>query len=301
MTTSTVTTDGSPRDGVAVVLVTHNGERHLEEQVRSILDQTLPPQRVYLVDDRSTDRSLELVSRLMASRTDIELERITGPNRPSADLFTRIASNFSAGMAASAGWRYIALSDQDDVWEPNRLARHRERLLRTGALVTVGNGELVDDSGAATGRTLRDAFPVLPSWPTAEPEHRFRSVLRAPMATGAAMMLDSQVLDRALPIPHGWLHDRWLSLVAAALDALDVDDHPVIRYRLSHGQAVGLSGETNKSTRGHLLAGLRAPALAIRKIGHLSHRLRPLAANQQIRRQLSPAGLIVEYGSRRTH
>lgn len=288
-------------DRVAVVLVTHNGKRHLEEQVRSILEQTLPPRRVCLVDDRSTDGSPELVSRLMASRPDIELERIAGPSRPSADLFTRIAANFSAGMAAAAGSRFIALSDQDDVWEPDRLARQRDRLAGTGALVTVGNGVLVDDTGAATGQTLREVFPVLPNWPTTEPEHRFRSVLRAPMATGAAMMLNSRVLDRALPIPPGWLHDRWLSLVAAALDGLDVDDHPVIRYRLTHGQAVGLSGEANKSTRGHLLASLRAPGLAIRKIGHLSHRLRPLAANQQIRRQLSPTGLIVEYGSRRTH
>lgn len=49
--------------------------------------------------------------------------------------------------------------------------------------------------------------------------------------------------------PHGWLHDRWWSIMAAAHGRLQASSEPVIHYRLSEDQSVGLS-RGRQATRG---------------------------------------------------
>ena len=107
---------------VSVALCTHNGARFLEAQVRSICAQTLPPAELVLSDDASTDGSVELVSRLLSEHPQdgghaaIDL-RVLRNARP---LGAR--ANFEQAMHHCRG-EWIALCDQDDVWQPDRLRR----------------------------------------------------------------------------------------------------------------------------------------------------------------------------------
>ncbi|MDJ0414387.1 glycosyltransferase [Rhodococcus opacus] len=285
-----------PHDGVAVVLVTHNGMTFLREQVDSMLEQVMRPEVIFVVDDHSSDGSREFVVGYVAERGGPRVEIVEGADRtPSSDLFTRIAANFAAGIEAASNYRFIALSDQDDLWESDRLTRQRDRLLSTGALLTVGNGRLIDEEGTPTGLTLRDSFPVLGTWTSASGRLRLRSILRAPMATGAAMMLDRNLVPQGLPIPAGWLHDRWLSLAAAALGALDVDVRPVIRYRVYPAQVVGMRTRTNKPGGQHLSESAARPYRAARKLFDLSVRLRGRAVDPELRRELRLHRLLRTY------
>ena len=52
---------------VSIVIATYNGERHLADQLRSILDQTSPPNEVVVSDDGSDDCTLDLVRAFAAS------------------------------------------------------------------------------------------------------------------------------------------------------------------------------------------------------------------------------------------
>ncbi|WP_420751057.1 glycosyltransferase [Rhodococcus sp. O3] len=283
-------------DGIAVVLVTHNGMRFLAEQIASIAGQSTKPDAIYLVDDRSSDGSSEFVVDYFATHGPIPVTVVRAPEIRTSDLFTRIAANFEAGLRAAASkYRYIALSDQDDVWEADRLAMQRDRLSSGRALVTVGDGMLIDQDGVPTGAKLRDRFPVPAAWHEATSAERMRLLLRHPMATGAAMMIDSRLVQYAAPVPAGWLHDRWLSLVGAAVDSIDVDARVVVRYRISPSQVVGTRGQVDKSGWEHLADGGSRPLLAARKIGHLSGRLRALASGEQIRAELSVQRVLRSY------
>jgi GT2 family glycosyltransferase len=288
-------------DGVAVVMVTKDGTRHLLEQLKSIVEQSVPPDRLFLVDDHSADGSKQLVLDYFADHSDIPVTVVDPPTRVSWDLFTRIAGNFSAGLRAAAGYRLIALADQDDVWELDRLAWQRKRLEQSGALLTAGNGKLINGDGIETGGTLRDRFPVLPGWETADGSARLRSVLKESMATGAATMIDSRILSYGLPIPHGWLHDRWLSIVAVARDGLDVDERTVVRYRVYPEQVVGLTGRAGLSGWKRVMDAGRKPALTVRKVRHLSLRLRRVVVDDVIRAELSTGAVVRAYLSKATH
>ncbi|PCK22344.1 glycosyltransferase [Rhodococcus qingshengii] len=281
-------------ESVAVVIVTHNGERYLSEQVRSILTQSLVPALIVLVDDQSQDSSVSTVRQLVAG-SGIELRVVQAPPAPGIELFTRIAANFELGLREVVHCRFVAFSDQDDVWEPHRLAHQSERLVATGAAVTVGDGMLIDESGQLLNSTLRENFPVLDNWDSASPLARFRSVIRSPMATGAAMMIELASVAPTLPVPPGWLHDRWLSLIAASRNALDVDDEMVVRYRIYDGQTVGVNTAVDKSPAARIGSTLVQPLVAVRKMHDLTRRLRPLATDETIRRQLTFARMVHLY------
>lgn len=211
------------------------------------------------------------------------------------DVYTRIAANFSAGIAAaSQSHRFIALSDQDDVWCRDRLSRQHARLRKTGAVATIGDGQLIDEFDRVVDETLRDRFPILSDWITATPRARLESILRSPMATGAAMMIDRELTELALPIPRGWLHDRWFSIVATAAARLDVDDHIVIKYRISDQQAVGVRTQVNKAAWRHALEAAKRPEKACRRVRDLN-RLRVIAAGQQMRSALTIPRLMWTY------
>ncbi|MGW0023592.1 glycosyltransferase [Rhodococcus sp. NPDC003383] len=287
--------DAEVVDGIAVVLVTHNGMQFLEQQLASIAGQSTTPDAIYLVDDRSSDGSSEFVVDYFATHGPIPVVVVRAPEIRTSDLYTRIAANFEAGLRAASKYRYIALSDQDDVWEADRLAMQRDRLASGRVLLTVGDGMLIDQGGVLTGAKLRDRFPVPAAWREATSAERMRMLLRHPMATGAAMMIDSRLVQCATPVPAGWLHDRWLSLVGAAIDSIDVDDRVVVRYRISPSQVVGTRGQVDKSGWEYLTDGGSRPSLAVRKIGHLSGRLRALADSEQIRAELSVQRVLRSY------
>ncbi len=162
-------------------------------------------------------------------------------------------------------------------------------------MLTAGNGTLIDGDGVLTGQTLRDRFPVLPEWDQAEPVVRLRSVLQESMATGAAMMIDSRILTVGLPIPAGWLHDRWLSIVAVAEGALDVDSSTVVQYRVYPQQAVGLSGRNGLSGWQRIRSGSGKPLLTVRKVRDLSFVLRNKLSDNAIRSELAVPNVLRIY------
>jgi glycosyltransferase involved in cell wall biosynthesis len=101
---------------VDVVIPLFNKSKYVEQAVRSALDQSLPPSRVIVADDGSTDGSSDIVEMMVASDPRILLlrnERGSG----SGEGRTR-----HRGIAASTA-PFIAFLDADDWWEPAKLER----------------------------------------------------------------------------------------------------------------------------------------------------------------------------------
>lgn len=96
---------------MSVVIPLYNKEEAVETTLRSVLRQTRAPDEVIVVDDGSTDGSVEVVRRVMESeRADIPIRLITQQNAG-----VSIARNRGAAEAKSD---YIAFIDADDEWLP---------------------------------------------------------------------------------------------------------------------------------------------------------------------------------------
>jgi hypothetical protein len=96
-----------------------------------------------------------------------------------------------------------------------------------------------------------------------------RAGIRYSVATGGASAVRPAAFAD-VPIPAGWLHDRWWSLVATAREQLRLDDEVVIDYRVSAAQEVGLDrGQQGRSSVQRAAAGVSALPSTIGRMGDL--------------------------------
>lgn len=104
---------------VSVVMAVHNAVAFLDQALDSALGQRGVRHEVIVVDDGSTDRTPELLT-----RADPRLRVIRQANRGRSEARNR-------GIAAASG-RYVAFLDGDDWWEPSFLAEMCAALERAG-------------------------------------------------------------------------------------------------------------------------------------------------------------------------
>jgi glycosyltransferase involved in cell wall biosynthesis len=225
---------------VTVALCTRNGERFIAEQVQSILAQTLLPDEIVLSDDASTDNTVAVVVETVEWHrsehghstprlTVIENERPLG-----------VTSNFEQAILAAADG-LVALCDQDDIWERDRLAHAAELFAgREDLMLVHSDALLIDGMGEPVGGTLLDALGV--SAAARESIHdgqAFGLLMKRNVVTGATTMIRRELAQLASPFADGWLHDEWLAIVAAALGGVDVIDESLVRYRQHGGNEIG--------------------------------------------------------------
>jgi glycosyltransferase involved in cell wall biosynthesis len=107
---------GSPT--VSVVMIHHQAERFIDEAIASVRAQTIADWELLVVDDGSTDGSAAIVAR-HAAADPARLRALAHPGGGNRGM----AAARNLGMAAARG-RAIAFLDADDLWRPERLARH---------------------------------------------------------------------------------------------------------------------------------------------------------------------------------
>jgi uncharacterized protein YjiS (DUF1127 family) len=64
-------------------------------------------------------------------------------------------------------------------------------------------------------------------------------------------MFRADLRDRFLPIGAGWIHDEWITLIAAAFSDLRPIEQPLIRYRLHGSQQVGFQNKLEQRAQGN--------------------------------------------------
>jgi glycosyltransferase involved in cell wall biosynthesis len=230
--------------GVSVALCTCNGSSFIVEQVESICRQTLAAAEIVLRDDASDDdtvaRARDAWERCRAERPEAtpELRIAVHPRR------LGVRGNFASALADCAG-DLIALSDQDDRWAPDRLARLVARMdAQPSCLLLHGNARMVDEDGHWLGNTLFDALAISGSELHLISNGRaFEVLLDRNLVTGATTIFRRSLLAVALPIPAHWLHDEWLGVVAAALGGVDVEKEPLLDYRQHGANQIGARRE----------------------------------------------------------
>lgn len=115
------------RTKILVLLAAHNGKHWIHEQINSILNQVDVAVALIIRDDQSSDRTLE---ELQKHAADTRIT-ITVAHKASGSA----AQNFFSMIRdrPADGFDMVALSDQDDIWQRDKLARASRMLARTGA------------------------------------------------------------------------------------------------------------------------------------------------------------------------
>ncbi|HWG10681.1 MAG TPA: glycosyltransferase [Rhodanobacteraceae bacterium] len=218
----------APSPLISVALCTYNGERWLREQLDSVLAQDDATIEVVALDDRSSDGSVALLREYAARDPRV---RVFGN-----DANLGPARSFERAMTLCRG-AFIAPCDQDDVWEPEKLARLLQAI--GAADLAYCDSRYIDEHGRFSGGDVSDHLSMMSG---REP----LQFLFANSVSGHAALLRRGVFERARPFPAGVFHDWWLALCAAAGEGVVYLDAPLVRFR-RHGAAFSTLGHGQKT------------------------------------------------------
>jgi glycosyltransferase involved in cell wall biosynthesis len=217
---------------ISVALCTFNGAKYIGAQLESIRDQIRPPDELIVCDDGSSDETVSIVRAFRAPFPIRVVENATT---------LRSTKNFEKAIGLCTG-DLIALADQDDVWEPNKLSRLEGVLgdspeagyaFSDAAIVGAGlesRGYTMWQANRFSGKLFREF-----SGPA-----QLRTLLRQDCVTGACMVFRASLRERVLPINELWVHDGWIAVVATASGFRGIAvPEPLIRYRQHAAQQIG--------------------------------------------------------------
>jgi glycosyltransferase involved in cell wall biosynthesis len=240
----------SAREKISVALCTYNGERFLPQQLASILQQTRLPDEVVVSDDRSTDRTVEMVRSFAAS--------VSFPVRVFVnERNLGFVANFERAIGLCEG-SLIALSDQDDIWYPIRLERSLQELTaHPEAGMVFSDADIIDDRDQLVGTRLWTYFGFVGEIRERLLAGDYTVLVKNRFVTGATVMLRTELRRVCLPIGAGWVHDEWIVATTAAIADVRPIESPLIRYRKHASQQLGLTPkagfrEKNKRHRSEL-------------------------------------------------
>ncbi len=130
---------------VSVVVATYNGEKYIEAQLRSILDQTLTADEVLIFDDGSTDATVETVSRFIEENSLNSWKLIKNKHNKG------YCKNFLEGAMQTKG-DFVFFSDQDDLWHKEKLETMTKVLQNDDELKAICCAcDLIDSKGNKIG------------------------------------------------------------------------------------------------------------------------------------------------------
>ena len=226
--------DGA-RDAAAwsVVVCTYRGARYLPDQLGSIFAARPGCAELILVDDASGDDTLAVASRAIDDWGGRAIVEVNPVNLGSL-------RSFEKGLRLATG-PLIFLADQDDVWRADKPARMLAAFAaRPDLLLLHSDARIVDDAARPLGYTVLQAIEAsLDERSTIHHGDAFDAFVRRNLATGATIAFRRELLDAALPIPDGWVHDEWLATIASAIGRVDFLDEPLIDYRQHASNQIG--------------------------------------------------------------
>ena len=226
---------------ISVVMATYNGANFLQEQIESILQQTLQPSEIIICDDGSIDGTKEIL-KSYATKGLIQFYE--------NETTLGVVDNFKKGVALAQEGNYIAFCDQDDIWMPQKLATLQKELM---LLEQAGQSEnlpcivysdliLIDDKRNVLNTSFwNELYHDVH-------EHCLPTLLFGNFVTGCSVMMNATSRSYFLNTPKDILHDVWLAFVGNAIGKIKAISTPLIYYR-QHAQNQNYQFGNSKKTK----------------------------------------------------
>ena len=201
---------------VSIAVCVYNGERFLNEQLTSLVLQTYPNIEIIAVDDCSKDSSVQILKEYAHKYPFfrfIENEENLG-----------YVKNFEKAISLCRG-ELIALSDQDDIWNLNKIQLMVEAI--GDSQLIYHDSTLIDEKGKPTGKNMSDIVNLYKG-------DNPKTFLFFNCVSGHSCMVRKDLLPWALPFHKDYFHDQWLAYVAANVGKIEVIHESLVQYR-QHG------------------------------------------------------------------
>ena len=180
---------------ISVAMATYNGEKFIKEQIDSILKNLSDDDEIVISDDGSTDNTLKIINSIKDKRIKI----FEGPR-------AGVKKNFENAINKSNGM-YIFLSDQDDIWSPNKVKTILKAFNDNNCTCIVHDCAVVDEQ---MKNIIYDSF-----FEYRKSKNGVVSNIIKNSYIGCCMAFKAELKAIILPIPNAIeMHDQWIGILS---------------------------------------------------------------------------------------
>lgn len=219
---------------VAILMATYNGEKYLEQQFDSLLNQTYKNFCCYIHDDSSTDGTREVIDNYAEKYPD-RIRVINGKKcGGSKENFLFLLNKVEAD--------YYFFCDQDDVWMPKKIEICLEELKKKPTNMPISiytNLEVVDEKLELINHSFYEYSKLNPFLNT------YKSLLMSNVCVGCTMGFNRILRDIVVDFESEniMMHDWEIALMASLLGELDYINTSTIQYRQHQNNILGAAKE----------------------------------------------------------
>jgi glycosyltransferase involved in cell wall biosynthesis len=234
---------------IGTVIATYNGAKYLEEQIDSIFNQSLKPHKIIVVDDCSTDGTPGIIGKYRETYPGIIVFEQNERNLGYVRTFERAISICQTD--------YIAISDQDDIWKPDKVEKCFFTLEQNqDAKLCFHDLEFIDGSGNPLDKNFWESalIPLPASGATAR--KRLANLVNG--VPGCTMFFSSDLKEYLLPMPNSkWSgHDWWIAVVGFFLANPIIVSETLTRYRIHENQTCALAVNIKRKRKRRTFKGI---------------------------------------------
>lgn len=219
---------------ISVAMTTYNGEKFLKEQMDSILNQTYKNIELVVCDDCSTDSTWTILQEYQQKDVRIRCYKNTEN--------LGFKKNFEKAISLCNG-EFIALSDQDDIWIPEKLEVSLKNLWNEKTQsyydIVCSDAELIDEKGNSMHLRMKKDVQDIDYIPE-DSEKQFLYLLFKNFVQGSTVLGGSSFFKKNLPVPdfQGY-HDWWFAQKAVVSNGIKYINIPLLLYRSHSDQQTG--------------------------------------------------------------
>lgn len=199
---------------ISIALCTYNGEKYIEKQLDSLVSQSYTPIEIVISDDSSTDGTWNILEKYAAVYPFIKLFK--------SRINLGFTKNFEQAISFCNG-DFIALSDQDDIWDIDKLSILYNEL-GDSDLIYHDSNFIDENDNPILGKKMSDHYNTYDGSSNLP-------FLISNCAAGHAMMFKKTLTQKFLPFKDGYYHDWWIIFVAATFGKIKSIPDVLVRYR----------------------------------------------------------------------
>lgn len=214
------------KNEVLILMSTYNGEKYITEQIESIENQKLDiPLSILVRDDGSKDNTVNILKKLNKKYKNIKIlqEENIGCNASFFKLFS-----------IADGYKYYAISDQDDIWLEDKLQRGIDKIKKEKNNIPILYGScsyLMNNDGEIKGTTQKQVREITLN----------NTIIQNFVPGHSDIINDSllQLLKENIDYKKIYVYDYWITNVAMLYGKIIFDNEPSTKYRIHNSNTVG--------------------------------------------------------------
>lgn len=214
---------------IEILMATYNGEKYIEEQIDSIINQTYTNWELLIRDDKSKDNTASIIEEYEKKDSRIKLLRDEKGNLGFVKNFEELLKNSQKD--------FIMFSDQDDYWEPNKIEKYVE-IINKLSLKEKNIPLLIHSNSFVCDKKLKVKREKFIN--DCAQDKKYDIVFFNYIVQGSTILINKKMVDFALPFSSNvTLHDRYLHLLAEFLGRRVFLNQSLMKYRQHDNNKIG--------------------------------------------------------------